>query len=309
MLPCPFSSDQVAQVCQFLQNTGEIERLSRFLWSLPTDLDSDVKTSETILISKAVVYFRQENFKELYAILESHKFSKENHEALQCLWRTAHYIEAERQRGRPLGAVGKYRVRRKHPLPRTIWDGEETTYCFKEKSRSILNKAYTENPYPTPGEKLELAKMTDLTVTQVSNWFKNKRQRVRAAEMKKGAVDQEGMIKMKGPGRSMMHSYDELRSHFPYLIPQTPVLPAPQPPVSAEFLQELHAHAHSQIHPYLPLQTYPAYVSGSPHPLVSPCMNRHAQVDRLNLCSEASAFEPICTNRGIGWENWNKDSK
>ncbi|XP_068687540.1 uncharacterized protein [Montipora foliosa] len=123
------------------------------------------------------------------------------------------------------------------------------------------------------------------------------------------AVDQEGMIKMKGPGRSMMHSYDELRSHFPYLIPQTPVLPAPQPPVSAEFLQELHAHAHSQIHPYLPLQTYPAYVSGSPHPLVSPCMNRHAQVDRLNLCSEASAFEPICTNRGIGWENWNKDSK
>lgn len=188
MLPCPFSSNQVAQVCQFLQNTGEIDRLSRFLWSLPTQMDNDVKTSETILISKAVVYFRQENFKELYAILEGNKFSKENHEALQCLWRTAHYIEAERQRGRPLGAVGKYRVRRKFPLPRTIWDGEETTYCFKEKSRSILNKAYNENPYPTPGEKCELAKMTDLTITQVSNWFKNKRQRVRAAEMRKGSV-------------------------------------------------------------------------------------------------------------------------
>lgn len=188
MLRCPFSSDQVAQVCQFLQNSGEIERLSRFLWSLPKEMDSDVKTSETILVSKAVVHFYQNNFKDLYAILESHKFSKENHERLQCLWRTAHYIEAERQRGRPLGAVGKYRVRRKYPLPRTIWDGEETTYCFKEKSRSILNKAYTENPYPTPREKYELAKMTDLTVTQVSNWFKNKRQRVRAAEMRKGWV-------------------------------------------------------------------------------------------------------------------------
>lgn len=47
-------------------------------------------------------------------------------------------MEAEKLRGRPLGAVGKYRVRRKFPLPRTIWDGEETSYCFKEKSRSVL---------------------------------------------------------------------------------------------------------------------------------------------------------------------------
>ena len=29
------------------------------------------------------------------------------------------------------GAVDKYRLRRKFPLPRTIWDGEETVYCFK----------------------------------------------------------------------------------------------------------------------------------------------------------------------------------
>lgn len=47
------------------------------------------------------------------------------------LYIVAHYIEAEKLRGRPLGAVGKYRVRRKFPLPRTIWDGEETSYCFK----------------------------------------------------------------------------------------------------------------------------------------------------------------------------------
>ena len=29
------------------------------------------------------------------------------------------------------------RIRRKFPLPRTIWDGEETSYCFKEKSRQV----------------------------------------------------------------------------------------------------------------------------------------------------------------------------
>jgi hypothetical protein len=86
--------------------------------------------------------------------------------------------------GRPLGAVGKYRVRRKFPLPRTIWDGEETSYCFKEKSRSVLRDWYSHNPYPSPREKRELADATGLTTTQVSNWFKNRRQRDRAAEHK-----------------------------------------------------------------------------------------------------------------------------
>lgn len=78
--------------------------------------------------------------------------------------------------------LGKYRVRRKFPLPRTIWDGEETSYCFKEKSRSVLRKWYEANPYPSPREKQELAESTGLTTTQVSNWFKNRRQRDRASE-------------------------------------------------------------------------------------------------------------------------------
>ena len=34
------------------------------------------------------------------------------------------------------GAVDKYRLRRKFPLPRTIWDGEETVYCFKVLQKS-----------------------------------------------------------------------------------------------------------------------------------------------------------------------------
>jgi len=82
--------------------------------------------------------------------------------------------------------TGKYRVRRKFPLPRTIWDGEETSYCFKEKSRTILRDWYQHNPYPSPREKRELAEATGLTTTQVSNWFKNRRQRDRAAEQKDG---------------------------------------------------------------------------------------------------------------------------
>ena len=46
---------------------------------------------------------------DLYKILEGFQFNPHNHPKLQMLWMKAHYIEAEKLRGRPLGAVGKYR--------------------------------------------------------------------------------------------------------------------------------------------------------------------------------------------------------
>ncbi|KAI1237512.1 hypothetical protein IHE44_0013589 [Lamprotornis superbus] len=176
------TSEQVACVCEVLQQGGNLERLGRFLWSLPAC--DHLHKNESVLKAKAVVAFHRGNFRELYKILESHQFSAHNHPKLQQLWLKAHYVEAEKLRGRPLGAVGKYRVRRKFPLPRTIWDGEETSYCFKEKSRGVLREWYAHNPYPSPREKRELAEATGLTTTQVSNWFKNRRQRDRAAEAK-----------------------------------------------------------------------------------------------------------------------------
>ncbi|KAG7334537.1 hypothetical protein KOW79_002944 [Hemibagrus wyckioides] len=177
-----FTQEQVACVCKVLQQGGDLERLGRFLWSLPAC--DRLHKNESVLQAKAAVAFHRGDFRELYRILESHQFSTQNHAGLQQLWLRAHYAEAERLRGRPLGAVGKYRVRRKFPLPRTIWDGEETSYCFKEKSRSVLRDWYIHNPYPSPREKHQLADVTGLTSTQVSNWFKNRRQRDRAAEAK-----------------------------------------------------------------------------------------------------------------------------
>ncbi|KAF6037414.1 SIX2 [Bugula neritina] len=97
------------------------------------------------------------------------------------------------------------KLRRKHPLPRTIWDGEETSYCFKEKSRILLRDWYTHNPYPSPREKRELAEGTGLTTTQVSNWFKNRRQRDRAAEAKERG---ENGKSLHNAGGSSPHSDD-----------------------------------------------------------------------------------------------------
>lgn len=178
-----FRMEQITCIIDVLINSREIDKLSKFVLSLPTS-PTNLQEAEVVLKAKAMIFFHRGQFRELYELIENNHFSMDNHPAMQNLWLKAHYIESEKIRGRPLGAVGKYRVRRKFPLPRTIWDGEETSYCFKEKSRAVLREWYNHNPYPSPREKRELAEGTGLTVTQVSNWFKNRRQRDRAAEQK-----------------------------------------------------------------------------------------------------------------------------
>ena len=179
-----FTVEQVASVCDSLETSGDIERLSRFLWSLPLARMEEFNENERILRSRAVVSFHRQEYRELYSIIENWRFTRESHEKLQVLWNEAHYNEAEKLRGRALGAVDKYRVRKKFPLPQTIWDGKIQSHCFKEKSRAILKEWYSKNPYPSPHTKRELANTAGLTATQVSNWFKNRRQRDRASKNK-----------------------------------------------------------------------------------------------------------------------------
>uniref|UniRef100_A0A1B0G9Q2 Homeobox domain-containing protein n=1 Tax=Glossina morsitans morsitans TaxID=37546 RepID=A0A1B0G9Q2_GLOMM len=181
-----FSAAQVEIVCKTLEDSGDIERLARFLWSLPVALPSmhEILNCEAVLRARAVVAYHVGNFRELYAIIENHKFTKASYGKLQAMWLEAHYIEAEKLRGRSLGPVDKYRVRKKFPLPPTIWDGEQKTHCFKERTRSLLREWYLQDPYPNPTKKRELAKATGLNPTQVGNWFKNRRQRDRAAAAK-----------------------------------------------------------------------------------------------------------------------------
>ncbi|XP_054456207.1 homeobox protein SIX5 [Anoplopoma fimbria] len=173
-----FSIDQVSCLCEALLQAGNVDRLWRFLSTIPPSSEL-LRGNETLLKAQALVAFHRDEFKELYALLDSYDFHPSNHGFLQDLYLKARYKEAERSRGRSLGAVDKYRLRKKFPLPKTIWDGEETVYCFKEKSRNALKECYKSNRYPTPDEKKNLAKVTGLSLTQVSNWFKNRRQRDR----------------------------------------------------------------------------------------------------------------------------------
>ena len=178
--------EDVRRICETLESVGDVTRLARFVWSVScnTHLLERLRSDETVLRARCLVAFHTGNFRDLYHIIENHRFSKSSHAKLQALWLEAHYLEAERLRGRPLGPVDKYRVRKKFPLPRTIWDGEQKSHCFKEKTRNLLREWYLEDPYPNPTRKRELANLTGLSPTQVGNWFKNRRQRDRAAAHK-----------------------------------------------------------------------------------------------------------------------------
>jgi homeobox protein SIX4 len=188
-----FNIEQIICICEALLQANNCSKLESFLNFLVINEDqSAVENSlalkfllknDTILKCKAALALNSNKFRDLYSILETHQFDIKHHNELQMMWYKAHYLEAQKIRGRPLGAVDKYRIRRKYPLPKTIWDGEETIYCFKEKSRQALKDLYKLNKYPTPDEKKILTKKTSLTLTQVSNWFKNRRQRDRVPKL------------------------------------------------------------------------------------------------------------------------------
>ncbi len=126
------------------------------------------KQWDQVLISTVELCFHRGDYPRLYGILRKHKFAPLYHAYLQNLWYQAHYTEAEATRKRALGPVEKHRIRRKFPPPRTIWDGEATLYCFKERTRKALLHLFSVTRYPNIEQKLEIISTTGLSMTQVS---------------------------------------------------------------------------------------------------------------------------------------------
>lgn len=177
----PLSTDEFVYLCERVQQAEDHAKLKQLI-AYCRCCSPDVQQSDIVLKSLAVLALLEARYQDLYALLETRYFAPVHHTRLQDLWLRGHYEEAEQAKGCSLSAVGRHRLRKKFPLPATIWDGEATSYYFKEKSRRLLREQYQENSYPSQWEKKELAKKTGLTTVQVSNWFKNRRQRDRSGE-------------------------------------------------------------------------------------------------------------------------------
>ncbi|THD27607.1 Homeobox protein SIX4 [Fasciola hepatica] len=174
-------------MCEALLQRDDTEQIRRLFTHLPSEwiqpsskrhcVQPDPVSRQSILKATTRLALEDGNFPLVFQIIEQNRFDCQHHILLQQIWYQAHYAHATLRRGRQLTAVDKYRIRRRYPLPDTIWDGEETVYCFKQKVREVLKRCYEKNKYPNPSEKYALARHTGLTFTQVSNWFKNHRQR------------------------------------------------------------------------------------------------------------------------------------
>lgn len=159
----PFTIEQIVCICQVLQKS-DLQKLEKFIYTLP--VEGKLAKNELILRARAIAAYHSANYKEVYDILEGNTFSVKYHQELQNLWNNAHYKEHEMKRGHPPGAVEKYRIRKKFQFPRTIWDGEEYVYCFKEKNRRVLKEFYQKCNLPTQEDKMKLSSQTQLTVVQ-----------------------------------------------------------------------------------------------------------------------------------------------
>ncbi|CAH8506674.1 unnamed protein product [Schistosoma rodhaini] len=138
---------------------------------------------ELIIKSFIILSYNDHNYKLVYELIKyNHFFNKKHQIILQHIWYNIHYDIIEKLRQRSLTAVDKYRIRKKYPLPNTIWDGEKIFYYFKQNIRYLLINYYQYNKYPNSIEKYEISRKTGLTLTQVSNWFKNHRQRDKSLE-------------------------------------------------------------------------------------------------------------------------------
>ena len=121
-------------------------------------------------------------FNEVLDFISSSDQPERLHEEFQELWTETIYRQASAQRkGKVLNAGDRYRLRKRKPFPLTIWNGDQSRYLFKESSRSLLQEFFDKNPYPTPEEKRDLTRKSQLSYSQVSSFFKNRRGRQRGS--------------------------------------------------------------------------------------------------------------------------------
>ncbi|CAM4611342.1 homeobox protein SIX6-like [Lepidochelys kempii] len=157
-----FPPGQVARVCEALQESGEFERLARFLWALPPTLAHRCHQVPPWVRACPEL-----------GPLGPH---------------TAALLAPYCSQASPCGAPGTLGGLDQYPSCRRLSFSnsniQHRASSFKEKTRNLLREWYLQDPYPNPSCKRHLAHATGLTPTQVGNWFKNRRQRDRAASAK-----------------------------------------------------------------------------------------------------------------------------
>uniref|UniRef100_A0A1I8BBG8 Homeobox domain-containing protein n=1 Tax=Meloidogyne hapla TaxID=6305 RepID=A0A1I8BBG8_MELHA len=178
-----FSQEQINFICQCLFQWNDGERLVK-LFTMNPQLLNNPYNSSTVLKAYLFALYYKGQFETFFNLMSENRFERSHHSELVQLWYMAKYEEDKNKKLKELVPVDKYRIRKKNPPPKSIWDGDELIYSFRKGDREILKDHYNRNQYPNSEEKREIARKTGLTMTQISNWFKNRRQRAKGETRK-----------------------------------------------------------------------------------------------------------------------------
>eukprot|EP00116_Pleurobrachia_bachei_P006326 sb/3466588/ len=130
------------------------------------------------LLAFARTLLSRQSFHEFQQLVTCNTFPRDCQAELRDLWWESVYNNhMVKTSSTKLSSMQKYRLRKRHPLPRTIWDGEATSYNLRVSSREYLLTYYEKNPFPTADERRTIARETGSSYKSVSHWFKNRRNR------------------------------------------------------------------------------------------------------------------------------------
>lgn len=93
-------------------------------------------------------------------------------------YEAAYALKVSTSRITHLSAVHKYRIRKKDPCPTIELIGRRR-YNISEKASARMEEEFKVNPSPDRKKKEEISSDTGASLSTVSNWFKNRRQRVK----------------------------------------------------------------------------------------------------------------------------------
>ncbi|KAK6754446.1 hypothetical protein RB195_013446 [Necator americanus] len=138
-----FSSQQLDVICTALYQAKDGEQLVRLFRDMDSRVFCSEWTSQPVKIAYIYALYHSANFERLFEVIGRSRFDERYYKELQEIWYKARYKENESKRGKELGAVEKYRLRRKYPPPRSIWDGlhEEIGPSGGRSSCNALNIA------------------------------------------------------------------------------------------------------------------------------------------------------------------------
>lgn len=115
------------------------------------------------------------------------------HDEIEDLWSAASYRLYMREFNKTtLNSVQRLRVRMRNPCPTIRLHGPKR-YKMTSAMRNTLEMSFQANPKPNREAKNQLAETTGLKRTTISNWFKNRRARMRN-EMKPIGFQQPPMV-------------------------------------------------------------------------------------------------------------------